>query len=358
MRITDYLSMLGWRTWLGCLSAVLLALAACSEEPEKPAKAPVRPAKLFTIAAAENVRTISLPAIIEASASAELGFQLPGLVSAIAVREGERVAEGAEIARLDQRDLRIELTTAQANHEAAEREFQRAALLIVKGSISRAAHDQRKTKRDLTAAALKTARKRLDDSVLRSPFAGIVAAVHIEAFQNVTPQQVVVTLQTIGTADAVIQIPATLMARSGGIEPLETVAVLDAAPDTPIPARFHAVATRADPVQQTFEARFAFTPPEDLVVLPGMTGAVRTTLALAGETQVVVPLEAILSEADARYVWVVDVDSMTVSKRAVTLGVGVGKTLPVMDGLTAGETVVAAGGSFLHEGMRIRRYQP
>ena len=321
----------------------------------------VRPAKLFVVTAEENVRAISLPALIEASESAELGFQVAGVVAAIPVREGQRIAEGAEIARLDQRDLEIELSRAQANYAAADTDFQRAERLIVEGAISRAVHDQRKTQREVMAAALDAARKRLDDSVLRSPFAGIVARVHVEAFQNVTPQQTVITLETTGTAEAVVQVPATLLAHSGRITPQDTVVVLDAAPDAPIPADFHSIATRADPAAQTFEARFVFTPPADLVILPGMTGTVLSTATLAGNggaARIAVPIEAILSEAGRRYLWVVDPESMTVSKRAVTLGDGIGAMLPVLDGVKAGETIVAAGVSYLHEDMKIRRYQP
>jgi len=51
-------------------------------------------------------------------------------------------------------------------------------------------------------------------------------------------------------------------------------------------------------------------------------------------------------------VWVVDPDSMTVSKREVVLGDGAGETLPVERGLAAGEIIVAAGVSYLHEGMQ------
>ena len=346
-----------WR--LCCVAAAVLAAAGCSEEPEKaPAEAPVRPAKLIEIAAAETLRSFVLPADIEAAASADLAFQLAGLVTSIAVREGDRVAEGAEIARLDRRDLRTELTTAQANYRAADGEFQRAERLIGRGTISRAVHEQRKTRRDVAKATLDAARKRFDDGVLRAPFAGIVAAVHTEAFRNVAAREAVVTLQSTGAARAVVQVPATLLAESKRFRPMEMLLLLDAAPDTPIAAAFHSIATRADPARQTFKAQFAFTPPADLVVLPGMTGTLRATAAFPGETGIAIPIEAVLSEADKRYVWVVDVDSMTVSKREVTLGGGVGPTLPVIAGLTAGETVVAAGVSYLHEGMRIRRYAP
>ena len=344
----------------GWLLALLLAVAGCAEEPEAPAKAPVRPAKLMVVTASENVRSVRLPAVIEAADSVGLAFQAAGQVTAIIVREGQPVAKGAEIARLDQRDLRTELATARANHDAAVTEFRRAQRLIGQGAISQSVYDQRKTRRDVTAATLKTARKRLDDSVLRSPFAGVVAAVHAKQFQNVAPQQAVVTLQTTGDAEAVVQAPATLVAHSGRIEPRETVVVLDAAPGRPIPAKYHSIAPRTDPAEQTFEVRFVFTPPAGLVILPGMTGAVRSkVVVVAGKAraQITVPIEAVLSEAGAQYVWVVDAGSMTVTRRNVTLGDGVGETLPVLEGLGAGETIVAAGVSYLHEGMRVRRYE-
>lgn len=342
-------------------AAALVAFAVWSGTPGALAEQSVRPAKLMVVAAMENAVSISLPALIEASESAELGFQVAGVVATVLVREGQSIAEGVEIARLDQRDLEIELAMAEANYAAADTEFERAERLIVEGAISQAVHDQRKTQREVMEATLDAARKRLDDSVLRSPFAGLVAEVHVEAFQNIAPQQTVVTLQTTGTAEAVVQVPATLLAHSRRVTPRETAVVLDAAPDTPIPAHFHSLATRADPAAQTFEMRFTFTPPADLVVLPGMTGIVRSTLLVAedgGVAPVAVPIEAILSEADRRYLWVVDPESMTVSRRAVTLGDGVGRMLPVLDGLAAGEIIVAAGVSYLHEGMKIRRYEP
>ena len=339
-----------------CAIVGLLA-AGCSEAPEAPLEPPVRPAKLMVAKAAEPTRTISLPAVIEASATADVAFQMSGLIVAVPVREGQTIAEGDEIARLDQRGIRNDLATAQANHDAARSAFQRAERLVAQDAISRAQYDELKNRRDVTRVAVDRERKRLGDSVLHSPFAGVVADLHVEAHQNVTAQQAVATLQTTGAATAVVQAPATLMANSGRLEPLRTEVVLDAAPEQPAAATLHSFAARADPSARTFEVRFAFSPPPELVILPGMTGTVRGTVAVLGEgaaAAVSVPLEAILSEADARYVWVVDTDAMTVSKRAVTLGAGVGDTLPVLDGLTAGETIVVAGVSQLHEGMRVR----
>ena len=334
-----------------------LLVATCSEPPPTPDEPPRRPAKLHTVTGGEQRRTVELPAVLDATAKAQLAFQQPGRVAALSVREGQAVDAGAEIARLDQRELETGLTKAKTNHGAARTEFERVERLLDTGAIPRATYDQRRTDLEIALASLDEAQRRLDDSVLRAPFPGVIAELHVDAHQNVGAQQAVATLQARRSVEAVVQVPATLVANSGRLEPRETVVILDVAPDRPIPASFHSTATRADPAAQTFEARFAFEPPADLRLLPGMSATVRSSVAADAPGRPAIPIEAVMSDGERRYVWVVD-EWMSVAKREVTLGPGVGATLPVLEGLVAGETIVAAGVSSLHEGMLIRRHEP
>ena len=334
-------------------TAALLVLSGCADAPDAAGAAPARPAKLVEVAARDSGVTVTLPAVFEASATAELAFQSAGRVASISVREGDTVQMGDEIARLDQRGIRNDLAAAEARYDVSESEFRRAERLLAEDAISLAVHGQRRTQLEVARTALEAARKLLDDSELRAPFAGIVA------FQNVLPQQDAVTLQSDGTAEAIVQAPATLIANSPRIEATDTAVLLDAVPGVAVPGALHSLSARADPTGQTFEARIAFDPPDGVVVRPGMTGAVRSTLSIPGAAAgIAVPLEAVFSEGGAQYVWVVDTDSMEVSRRRVEVGEGVGETLPVLGGLEAGETIVAAGVSFVHEGMIVRRYEP
>jgi RND family efflux transporter MFP subunit len=341
----------------------VLALAGCSRETPEIGEAPVRPAKLITLQAVSDTRSLSFPAVIEARESADLGFQIGGLVQSLGVEDGQRVERGVEIARLDQSKLRNDLTTAQSQFDSADVEFQRAKRLLAQNAVARNVYEQRKSAVDVARAALDSVRKTLDDSVIRAPFAGVIARVHAKQFQNVQPNETVVTLQTTGAAEARVQIPSRLVANSGRIDARETVVVLDAAPDVRVPAVFATATTQADPETQSFAVKFAFTPPVNLRILPGMTGRVEATMALRqpdGSTaQLKVPLGAILADGDVRYVWLVDEKTMTVSRRQVTLAANdVGETLRVEAGLQAGDVIVGAGAAHLHEGMQIRRYEP
>ena len=352
----------------GALFLVLfcgLMVSACGGDAPDEAPAPIRPARLIEITAQTDVRQISLPAVIEAAETADLTFQVGGLLSELLVIEGQEVSKGDVLARLDPRDYQNAADQANAQFDAAQSEFDRANRLLAQDAISRSIFEQRRSARDVAKAALDSAQKALEDTVLLSPFDGIVATVHIDQFQNVAPQAPIATIQTIGAAEALVQIPATMVAYSGRITPVETIVSIAAAPDVKLPAELLSVSTQADPATQTFAVRFGFTPPEDLLILPGMAGTVRATLAIGADvgsdvgavTEVTVPLGAVLSEGEDQFVWLVDIETMTVSKRSIELGVRIGEQLPVTSGLEAGDTIVGAGASYLFEGMKIRPYE-
>ena len=322
----------------------------------------VRPAKLITIEASTSVRSISLPAVVEAVNSADLAFQVGGVLTDISVIEGDSVTKGAVIARLDARDFRLELDRARSQFDSAETEFQRAQRLLEEDTVSQAFFEQRQVQRDVAAAALALAEKRLADAVLRAPFDGTVAVIHVDQFQSIQPKQTIVTLQSSGTLTAVAQAPASLVSSFGRLEPVEIYVVLDVAPNRRLATTLYSVSTQANPTTQTFEVKFAFSPPEDLNILPGMTGTFEGRVLVRDDEGSVrsirIPLSAVVSDGSQTYVWVVDPETMAVVRRDVVIGAGVGETLVVESGLEPGDRIVAAGAAFLREGTVVRPYTP
>jgi len=342
----------------------LFLLAACGETvlDDEQSGDRIRPAKLIEVEQRTNQVTLSLPAIIDASLTADLTFELGGRVERLNVIEGQEVQEGQQIARLDQRDIRNQLTTAEAEFGRANSEFQRAERLIVENAISQSVYDQRQSAVEVARANLATARKRLEDTILRAPFAGVIAAIEIEQFENVAPQQPIAKLQTTGDAQARIQVPARVIANQGQSEIVESFIELDAVPGVRLQAEPYELSTVADPSTQTFEATITFTPPEDAVILPGMSGMATATferLDVSGEEAqaVSVPQSAVQSDGDELYVWIVNPSDMTVTRRNITIQTRLDDSIEVLSGLEPGERIVGAGAAFLHEGMKIREWQ-
>lgn len=339
-------------------------VTACGEPDPVASPDPIRPVKLIEIESSANVIRVNIPAVIEASNTSVLTFQVGGALDELNVVEGQEVGRGAVIGRLNQRDFQNALQQAQAQFTSANSEFERAARLLEQDAISQSVFEQRRSSRDVARAGLDTAQKALDDTVLRTPFAGVIASVAVEQFENIAPQQEIVTLQTVGAAEALVQMPATIIANiEQRIQPMEAFITLDAAPEVMVPAEFSSISTQADSSTQTFATRFKFTPPENVNILPGMSGSLLAQLEIldfdgASTPQLSVPLGAIFSDGDSRFVWIVDPDTMTVSKRQVVLDeFGIGENLIVLAGLEEGEIIAGAGASYLFEGMQVRPYE-
>ncbi|MEM1104020.1 MAG: efflux RND transporter periplasmic adaptor subunit, partial [Pseudomonadota bacterium] len=295
----------------------------------------------------------------EAAQEANLAFDIGGRIIELTVDKSAEVEKGAVIARLDADDLENSVTEAQAELSRAESEYQRGLRLRERDAISVSAVESRRTRRDVAAATLATAKKRLEDATLRAPFAGYIADVPVEAFQTVAANQTVAVLQTTGVA-AVVNMPADFVVFSPQFEPLDPVVILDALPGKELPAEFFEAAGVADEETQTYEASFIFKPSEDLLVLPGMTATIRTELQFQEETErfaqsgVSAPVSSIVSIGERLFVWVYDGATSTLSSRDVAIGEGVGGFVVVREGLQPGETIVAAGGAALDEGMVVR----
>ncbi|MBI1493148.1 efflux RND transporter periplasmic adaptor subunit [Halocynthiibacter styelae] len=341
--------------------AIALTLALPLPLSAQEAEAKIRPARLIEIAEIDPLTHINLPAVIEPAKEATLTLQVGGVLTELPVIEGQPVAEGDLIAQVDRTVLLNNVAQAQTQFENAELEFTRAESLLPQQAIAQSTYDQRKVQRDIAELSLQAAQKQLDDATLSAPFSGVISSLNVSQFQTVSPQTAVATLQSNDTFEAIAHLPARALQNPDQIDVQRTEIILDIAPLNPITAVFKSIDPQADPASQTFEVRFSFDAPSDFLVLPGMTGEVQADLLYTGNAasnfNVQVPLAAVQSAAGQTFVWIVDTDTMTVSRRDITVAEAIGASLPVVEGLEAGDTIVGAGASYLHEGQQIRRYE-
>ena len=134
-------------------------------------------------------------------------------------------------------------------------------------------------------------------------------------------------------------------------------AVLDAYPDSPIPARVITMVPTADRQKATVLVRIGFKE-LDSRILPDMgvkvtflrdeeTADVRTSRPIA-----LVPKVAIRAEHGQSHAFVVN-SAGVVDRRAVKVGGADGDRVEVLDGLTAGERVVVSPPSALTNGTKV-----
>ncbi|MDH3626762.1 MAG: efflux RND transporter periplasmic adaptor subunit [Acidobacteriota bacterium] len=342
----------------------LFLLAGCGGGEELPAQPEVaRQVKLLTVGGMTGGSEVSFPGRVAAGEQVDLAFRVGGPLIELPVQEGEKVSKGQVVAKIDPRDFRIKVNSAQATYDKAEADIERLAALYEKDAASKAQLDQARASRDVTRATLDDARADLSDTRLRAPFAAHVGEKFIENFQDVQAKQPVLSLVGIDTIEIQVDLPESIIARlrTQRTENAKAFAKFDAAPGQEFPLELTEMATQADPLTQTYQATLVMPQPDGVNILPGMTAEVigRVPVSEGDDAPIIVPAVAVAAgDAGSAFVWVVDSDAMTVSRRDVTTGDLVGSDqIELTDGLGAGETIAISAVSRLREGMTIRKLE-
>jgi RND family efflux transporter MFP subunit len=115
-------------------------------------------------------------------------------------------------------------------------------------------------------------------------------------------------------------------------------------------------AARANPETRTFPVKLNFDRPDDANILPGMTARVR--VVINPERAWSVPVTAARADENGKaYVWIVDPQSMKVSRAPVTLGEVFGDRVQIKDGVQEGDKVAVSGVTQLQEGTEVRELE-
>ena len=136
-----------------------------------------------------------------AEKTAAIRAEVAGLVVAVMIDPGIRVSKGTVLARIDDSAIRdawlsakSAVTQAELGADIAKREEQRAEKLLAAGAIAENALEAAR-RNDLAAQAqledararLASAQKNLDNTVIKSPYEGVVSERQVNAGDNVSP---------------------------------------------------------------------------------------------------------------------------------------------------------------------------
>lgn len=325
-----------------------------------PKEKTIRPVKLVKITKADSRVSRKFPSIIQASKSTKLSFQVSGKLQELKVKKSQKVKKGAILAILDPTDFKKQVQLIRTQTESSEKEFLRASRLFEKDAISKSQYEQRKSKYDLDQLQLEVAEKALEDSVLYAPFSGVVSDTIPSSFEMVQAGQGVLNMYFEGELEATVDVPASYIAQVPTRNERKAFVFLEANPGQKIEATFKSAKLEADASSQTYAVTFSFTPPKDMVILPGMNATMELsyTEAKGNKDALSVPLASVHYDGESNYVWLFDTEKQTVAKRVVEVADGIGENLSIIKGLASGDSIVGAGGAYMAEGMKVRPWNP
>ncbi len=382
------------KTWIWVVVAVVAA-GSVGGFFLRPRGIPVRTVVAVEAAAASGPASVlNASGYVTARRQATVSSKITGKVAEVLVEEGMKVEAGQILARLDDRQARLELALAeaqlaaaekglvetQANLTLAQKDLVRNRELTAGGVASQATLDTaqaqaeslearlRRQQGDVEVARRSAAilRQLLDDTVIRAPFAGVAISKDAQPGEMVSPVSAgggftrtgISTIVDMSSLEIEVDVNEAYLQR---VVPGQKVrATLDAYPDDPYAAHVITIIPSADREKATVQVRIGFDA-LDARILPDMgvkVAFLSDETAGSGDGSaprrtIQVPRAAIRGAAGGENVLVVTAEGL-LERRAVRLGADASDPATVIAGLAAGERIVIEGPADLTAGAQVR----
>jgi membrane fusion protein (multidrug efflux system) len=281
---------------------------------------------------------------IEAYQSVELRPDIEGRIAEILVREGAPVGEGTPLFKVDDAELKAEVARAEAERDLARQSLARTKELLEQKASSQSELERAEATARSSEANLQLLRVRLDRTVVRAPFAGVVGERLVSLGDYVTTSTPLMTVQTVSPQRAAFQVPERYADQlKVGQQVTFRVAAL---PGREFTGRVDFVDPLVQLPGRTITVK-AIVPNPKRELQAGMFIEVRLATAVRPRA-VVIAEDAVLPIQGSNFVWVVASGKAT--RRQIELGVRTPGLVEARSGVEAGEQVVVGGQERLAEG--------
>lgn len=324
------------------LMFLLCALVACRGGGKQPDDV-VQPVKCVVAKPLHSI-TRDFAALSTADDAVNLAFKLSGRVVDVPVAKGMSVTEGQLLARLDSRDVELQLSAAKAAYDEALSRLRRAERLLEHDAISEQEVEALQNAVAQSLTLYENAEQTLQETRITAPFGGVVEYVAVDVFQRVASGETILRLVKPESNTVSFTAPESLIS-SLSLSTTHFYVLFDAYPNIPFDAVIKSFArTSSDALGFPVSLRLIDVDRARYRISPGMTCIAVVSVAEEDSHAVVLPLTAIYAPVgDYDSVWVVG-DDDCVERRRVTLGGLTGSSdVVVLEGVKAGERVVSAG---------------
>ncbi len=319
----------------------LLLLAACNKAKSAGSGGGGPPPMPVEVSVAQRdtvVDAIAATGQIEAIQATDLRPEVEGRIVDLLVREGQEVEKGTPLFKVDDAELRAQVARAAADRDLARQALERTKQLVAQNASSAADLEKAEATARGADAQLDLLQIRLDRSVVRAPFTGVVGRRYVSLGDYVNTSTKLTAVHTVNPQYAVLQVPERYadQLKRGQLVSFQVAA---------LPGRnFSGEVVFVDPTVE-LPARTilikAIVPNPRRELASGMFIEARLATSIRPNA-VVVPEDAILPLQGATFVWVVKEGKA--DRRQVTLGVRTAGWAEILGGgVEAGDQVVVGG---------------
>jgi len=307
-----------------------------------------RPAvQTASVARGPAVEAVYATGTVEPVRWAKMGSKITGRITEILAKEGDQVARGSVLARLDDREARANVKQLAAREEFLRDEEARRKKLFDKQLISRQDYEKAVSDHEQALETLNAARQVLADLTLTSPLTGKVLRQDGQVGEIVTSASV---LFWVGQSDRLWVVAEVDEEDIPRIRPRQRVLIkADAFANEALEGEVTEITPKGDPINKTYRVRVGL--PENTPLKIGMTTEVNI-LVREERDALLVPVSALIGS----HLWIVR--DARAWRREVKVGVVGDRMAQVVSGVAEGDTVVLHPPTTLKDGQHVRASAP
>jgi membrane fusion protein, multidrug efflux system len=353
---------------------IAVIFAGCNNEAEVQEEVRV-PVRAYKVQPESLTRYIILTGTITAAKDQVLFSKVSERISRLYVKPGDRVSANQKIAEQYNAILtqgldaaRANAANAEAQFELAQQNYDRIERLHKQRAVSTQQFEQVTTQLKAARSAMEAAQaqleqgqEQLENSIIKSPFSGVVAAVFIEENQMVPAGQQVAQVIDPSTMKSKVRISGrdiSFIKRGQDV-----VVSISSIPDKNYKGRVVSIDQAVDPVSKTLEAEIIITD-ADTQVKSGMYGEFKIAVNSVEKT-IVVPETALLSQTEVKInretgkqepvkkYFLFTVKENKAVLKEVNVGLSSEARVQITNGLSVNDTVIVVGNNVVQNGQTV-----
>lgn len=320
------------------------AKTAAIEQKEVP---PVRVITL-TLAPRRLTDSISLPGEIKPYEDLSVKAETKGQIVSIPLQEGADVKKDQLLMQIDDRDYRSQLARIEATYELAKLDYERISALTRKNITPASKLDEVTARLKELEARLAEARLALQRTRITAPIAGRLNDILKKTGDVVDVNQPVARIIQIDRVKATVGVPESDVTAVFDLKQAEVL--IEALGNRKFVGQKVFLSSQPRSLARLYDLELLLPNPDGRI-LPGMFAQVRLVKKVYVNA-VAVPLYAVITQGDARYVYV-EKDGKA-ERRDIAMGVLVDWQVHVRSGLKPGDRVIVVGHRFLDSGQTVQ----
>jgi membrane fusion protein (multidrug efflux system) len=310
---------------------------------------------ITTLAAKDTVfnHYIELQANVQTKENLMLNAEFGGILQQIYVKEGQKVAKGQTLARVDDGGLSSQLSQMETQAALAKTTFERQQNLWNQKIGSEIQFLQAKTSYNAQLKAVAQMRSQLSKTVIRAPFSGTIDEIASDRGSVVGPGSPILRIVSLGNMYLEAEVPEKNISKvKKGSDVIVDFPVLGETFTTKITQASNYI----NPANRSFMIQIA-VPNKNGNIKPNLSSKIQIK-DYSNPKAITVPISIISENADGeQFLYVAqnpDKERNAIAKRVIVkVGLSQGELVEIVEGIKDGDLIIKEGARSVKDGQKV-----